>query len=100
MTFAAFFDLHADDEIVARPTALRVYARLLRDPRIFFTPVEVKEWALAETLGTKAETVRHALRLLISRGYLIEHGRSVHNTRRLQVPLTRQSAPESAPQID
>jgi hypothetical protein len=44
MIYAAWFDLHNDDIIVAHPTAMRVYAVLLRNPLIFMQPQDVKAW--------------------------------------------------------
>lgn len=92
MTFAAWFELHADDEIVAHPTALRVYALLLRNSRIFTEPQDTKVWWLADKLGAERETVRRALELLIARGYVVEHERGFNNVRRVTVAVVRQDS--------
>lgn len=89
MTFAAWFELHADDAIVAHPTALRVYALLLRNPKIFTEPQDTKVWWLAEKLNTERETVRKALELLIEHGYVVEHPRGFNNVRRVTVAAIR-----------
>lgn len=91
MIFPAWFDLATDDEIAAQPTALRVYARLIKDyhPSIFFAPQEVKAWALAEMLGTHRDRVADAIALLIERGYVVEHGRAMSNVRLLILPMER-----------
>lgn len=89
MTFAAWFELHNDDAIVAHPTALRVYALLLRNPKIFTDPQETKVWWLADNLGAKRDTVIHALELLIARGYVVEHARGPNQVRRLTVAVLR-----------
>jgi hypothetical protein len=93
MIYAAWFDIHNDDEIVDHPTALRVYARLLRNPLIFMQPQDVKAWTLAEDMRVKRESVQVALSLLIDRGYVIDHGRSLNNVRRLTLAMER--APQS-----
>jgi hypothetical protein len=93
MIYAAWFDIHNDDEIVDHPTALRVYARLLRNPLIFMQPQDVKAWTLAEDMRVKRESVQVALSLLIDRGYVIDHGRSQNNVRRLTLAMER--APQS-----
>jgi hypothetical protein len=93
MIYAAWFDIHNDDEIVDHPTALRVYARLLRNPLIFMQPQDVKAWTLAEEMRVNPKSVQLALSLLIDRGYAIDHGRSFHNVRRLT--LTMERTPQS-----
>lgn len=89
MTFAAWFALHSDDVVVAHPTAIRVYAVLLRNPRICYQPQDVKAWLIAETLHTHRDRVNAALNLLIHRGYVLEHGRGQNNVRQVTVLLER-----------
>jgi hypothetical protein len=96
MIYAAWFDLHNDDIIVDHPTAMRVYARLLRNPLIFMQPQDVKAWALADQMGVDKKSVHAALALLIARGYAIDHGRSLNNVRRLTLAMER---PERAPDV-
>lgn len=88
--FAAWFDIHSDDAIVDHPTALRVYARLLRNPRIFTEPQDVKAWVLAEQMHAHRDRVNAALDLLVERGYAISHGRGLNRVRRLTLAITRQ----------
>lgn len=88
--FAAWFDLHDDDAVVDHPTALRVYARLLRNPRIFDEPQDTKVWAIALEMHANRETVSAALDLLVARGYVIEHPRGPSRVRRLTIPQERQ----------
>lgn len=95
--FAAWFDIHADDAVADQPTALRVYARLLRNPRIFTDPQDVKAWLLADELHTHRDRVNSALDLLVARGYLVEHERGLNNVRRLTVAAVRQSFDAAAP---
>jgi DNA-binding MarR family transcriptional regulator len=92
MTFPAWFEIHDDPEIVASPTALRIYAKLVRRPTIFFEPQDVKAWALAEELNIERSTVQHALTLLISKGYVIQHGTGLNNVKRLTVAMVRERA--------
>ena len=89
MMFAAWFALHEDNVVVDNPTAMRVYARLLRNPLIFAQPQDVKAWLLAEEMRVHPTSVQAALKLLIDRGYVIDHGRGVHNVRRLTVVVER-----------
>jgi hypothetical protein len=95
--YAAWFDLHSDDSVVDHPIALRVYARLVRNPLIFMQPQDVKAWALAAEMHVNKQSVSAALALLIKRGYAIEHGRSVHNVRRLTLAMERADATLHAP---
>jgi len=89
VTYSAWFELHADDEIARHPTAIRVYAHLLRNESIFFAPQDVKAWLLADTLKTHPDTVNAAIKLLVTRGYVIEHGRGMNNVRRLTIVRNR-----------
>lgn len=91
--FAAWFAIHEDDEVVDHPTALRVYARLLRNPRIFTEAQDVKAWALAEEMHADRGSVNAALNLLIERGYAISHGVGLNRVRRLTLAV---SAPTPA----
>ena len=88
--FAAWFDIHDDAAVVDHPTALRVYARLLRNARIFTEPQDVKAWALAAELRTHRDRVNAALDLLVERGYLVDHERGLNRVRRLTVAIVRQ----------
>ena len=92
MVFAAWFAIHNDDVIVDHPTALRVYARLLRNPLIFTQPQDVKAWTLAQEMHTHQDRVNGALNLLVERGYVIEHGRGLNRVRRLTLAIERQEA--------
>jgi Mn-dependent DtxR family transcriptional regulator len=87
--FAAWFEIHDDDTIVDSPTALRVYARLLRNPLIFTEPQDVKAWVLAGEMKVHPTSVQAAIQLLVDRGYVIDHGRGVHNVRRLTIAIAR-----------
>ncbi len=89
MIYAAWFDLHNDDTIVAHPTALRVYAHLLRNPLIFMRPQEVKLWVIARSLRTNNGRVIAALNLLVKRGYVLEHERGQNNARRVSLLMER-----------
>lgn len=89
MTYSAWWDLHKDPIIIASPTALRVYASLLRDPLIFYQPRDIKAWLLAKELKTKERAIFRALSLLVERGYVIEYGRGRNNVRQLIVPQVR-----------
>lgn len=90
MTYAAWYELHDDDAVVDHPTALRVYARLLRrGAAIFRTPQAVKIWLLAEQMRAHRESVIVALDLLIRRGYVVEHGREMNNVRRITIAKIR-----------
>ncbi len=89
MTFAAWFDLHADDVVAEQPTALRVYAWLLRNDRILEEPQEIKAWVVAEQLHVHRDSVKAALMVLIERGYVVEHPRGYNNVRRLSVATER-----------
>lgn len=89
MTFPAWFDLMEDPEILKRPAAQRIYARLLKNPRIFYEPLDVKAWLLADDLKMGRNTVNEALDLLVKRGYLLDHGRDGRNTRRVTIITTR-----------
>jgi hypothetical protein len=97
MIYAAWFDLHNDDTIVDHPTAMRVYARLLRNPLIFIKPQDVKAWALAEQMHTHRDRVNAALELLVKRGYVIEHARGTNNVRRLTLAMERTPPPATVP---
>ena len=97
MIYAAWFDLHNDDTIVAHPTALRVYAHLLRNPLAFMHPQEVKVWLIADRLHTNKRRVIDALNLLILRGYVLEHHRGANNARRLSLLIERQCPNGTAP---
>lgn len=87
--FSAWFALHEDDVIVDHPTAMRVYARLLRNPRIFTEPQDVKAWAMADDLHTHRDRVNAALDLLVERGYVVEHKRGLNQVRRLTLAIER-----------
>lgn len=89
ITFPAWFDLHSDPVIRQNPSAVTVYAELLQIERILYEPREVKAWHLAERVGMRKQTVLRALDLLISRGYLLDHGRGDNNVRRLSIVTTR-----------
>lgn len=71
-------------------TAIKVYIRIWRMGGL--EPTSVKETVLARALGTTRETVRNAIRWLIARGYVIDHGRGLFNVRKLQIVLLRQLA--------
>lgn len=96
MIYAAWFDLHNDDVVVDHPTAMRVYARLLRNPLIFMQPQDVKGWVMAGEMGVKPKSVYRAIDLLVERGYAIDHGRSMNNVRRLTLAIER---PKTAPDL-
>ncbi len=89
MVFPAWFALHDDDVIADHPTALRVYARLLRLPKIFLEPHDVKAWLLAEQIGSTRKAVGRAIRLLIARGYVVEHAPGFNNVFRLTLAIDR-----------
>lgn len=89
MIYAAWFDLHNDDVIVAHPTALRVYAHLLRNPLVFMHAQDVKVWLIAERLRTHRNRVSAAIDLLAARGYILEHPRGANNVRRVQLLMER-----------
>lgn len=89
MTFPAWFDLMRDPAILAKPAAQRVYAKLLENPRIFYDPMDVKAWLLAEQMGMARDTVNDALDALIRLGYLCDHGRGQNNVRRVTMIVTR-----------
>lgn len=96
MIYAAWFDLHNDDVVVDHPTAMRVYARLLRNPLIFMLPQDVKGWLIADDMKVQPRSVYRAIDLLIERGYVIDHGRGTNNVRRLTLAMER---PKTAPEI-
>ncbi len=96
MFYPAWIDLFNDNVIVDHPTALRVYARLLRDPMIFIKPKDLKAWVLADDMGVKPKTVYRAIGLLIERGYAHDHGRGVNNVRRITLAVERA---EGSPEI-
>ena len=89
MTYPAWFDLHKDPVIAQSPSASRVYAYLLENPRCQFEIQDVKAWLIAEQRGMARDSVNKALDLLVDRGYLIEHGRGQNNVRRLTVAIVR-----------
>ena len=90
MIYAAWFDIHNDDVIVAHPTALRVYAHLVRNPTAFMQPHELKIWLIARQLRTNNRRVINALNLLVSRGYVLEHARGDNKARRVTIAMERQ----------
>lgn len=90
MIYPAWFELYSDTVIIDHPTALRVYARLVRNPRIFMEPQDVKAWALALDMHTHRDRVNGALDLLLARGYAIEHPRGLNNVRRITLAIERQ----------
>src|SRR4051812_12154312 len=92
MTYPAWFALHEDDAVAASPTALRVYAHLVRMPNVFFEPQDVKVWLIAERLHTHRDRVTAAIALLVERGYVREHDRGLNNVRRVTL-LMQQSLP-------
>lgn len=88
--YPAWFDLHSDPAIVRRPTALRVYALIVRrGPDVFNDPQPVKVWHVADQLHTSHSRVRDALQRLTRRGYLTEHGRTAKGIRCLTVVQDR-----------
>jgi hypothetical protein len=89
VTFPAWFDLHKDRIITAKPSAIRVYAHLLENPRCQFEIQDVKAWLIADQLGMARDSVNEALDLLTKRGYIIDHGRGQNNVRRLTVAIIR-----------
>ena len=95
MIYSAWFDLHNDDVVVAHPTALRVYAHLLRNPMIFMQAQDVKAWAIAKQLKTNKGRVLKALNLLVGRGYVIEHDRGANNVRRVTLAMERREMPNN-----
>jgi hypothetical protein len=90
--FEAWFEIHNDDAVVDHPVALRVYARLVRNPLIFLQPQDVKAWALANEMHVHRQSVAAALALLVQRGYAIDHGRGAHHVRRLTLALEREAS--------
>lgn len=78
-----------DPEILKRPAAQRIYAKLLKNPRIFYEPLDVKAWLWAEQMGMSPNTVNKALKTLIELGYLVEHGRAQNHVRRVTIATTR-----------
>lgn len=95
MTFPAWYDLYADTVIARHPTALRVYAQLLRNESIFFEPQVIKAQVLADAVGTNRRRVQEALEMLVSRGYVIEHRRGHYQTRRLTLARVRINCTET-----
>lgn len=93
MIYAAWFELHNDDVIVAHPTALRVYAHLLRNPLVFMHAQPVKTWLIAQLLHADKGNVIAALNLLVARGYVIEHARGEKNVRQVTLAMERQPPP-------
>jgi DNA-binding MarR family transcriptional regulator len=89
VTFPAWFELYRDRIISQKPSACRVYAYLLENPRCQFEIQDVKAWLVAEELGMARDSVNEALNLLIQRGYVLDHGRGQNNVRRLTVAITR-----------
>lgn len=64
------------------PSARRVYDYLLT--ALDFTQIRpAKEDVHAPLAGVDPKTFRAGVTLLIDRGYLIDHGREMHNVRRL-----------------
>lgn len=94
--FAAWFAIHEDDAVVDHPTALRVYARLLRNPRIFTEAQDVKAWALAQEMRADRGSVNAALDLLVERGYAISHGVGLNRVRRLTIAIAAPANASSA----
>lgn len=86
--FPALTDFPLDPIVAAHPASQRVYLRLIA-VLDFTTPRDVKSWVLAEELLVKKSTVIGALTLLIERGFLIDHGRSMNNVRRLTLAWSR-----------
>lgn len=97
MIYAAWFDLHNDDVIVAHPTALRVYAHLLRNPLIFMKPQPVKIWYIAEKLRAGKDNVIASLNLLVERGYVIEHERGAKGVRNVTLAIERVEPSQQLP---
>ena len=89
MIYPAWFDFINDDAVVDHPAAFRLYGRLLRNPYILFKPYTFKEWFYAEQMKTDRKTVRRAIRLLIARGYVLDHGRGQNNTRTITIATER-----------
>lgn len=89
MVYPAWFALHDDNVIADHPTASRVYARLLRLDKIFLEPHDVKAWLLAEQMGCTRKSVGRAIRLLIARGYVVEHAPGFNNVFRLTLAIDR-----------
>lgn len=89
MSFPAWFDFQRDRVIADSPTASRVYAYLLENPRCHFEIQDVKAWLIAEQRQMSPGTVNQALDLLIERGYLVSHGRGQNNVRRITVAICR-----------
>jgi hypothetical protein len=88
--------------------ALRVYSALLRNPHIFGpSPQRTPAWSLAQALRVKPRNASRALKLLIERGYVIEHDRPEHadgdRARYVTVPMqraVRDDSPTTGPQKD
>jgi DNA-binding MarR family transcriptional regulator len=89
VSFPAWFEIHRDEVIAERPSAFRVYAFLLENPRALYEIQEPKAWFIAEQRKMSPDSVNEALDLLIERGYLIFHGRGQNNVRRVSVATIR-----------
>ncbi len=89
MTFPAWFDFYKDPVIRRHPVACAIYASLVEDSRTFYDPRPVKAWALARELKVEKKHVLAALNLLVKRGFLIEHARSLNRVRSFTVVISR-----------
>jgi predicted transcriptional regulator len=87
----ASLDIFTDEEVLARPTALKVYGKLLAIPEITFRPQPVKIENLARQVRRHRDSVSDALKLLIRLGYVVDSGRGQRNVRRVTLALSRQS---------
>jgi predicted transcriptional regulator len=87
----ASLDIFTDEEVLARPTALKVYGKLLGIPEILFKPQPVKVINLARQVGRDPRSVSRALKLLIRLGYVVDSGRAQRNIRKVTLALSRQS---------
>lgn len=93
MTFPAWYEFQRDPVIRQNPSAYPIYAELLQVPRILFEPADVKAWLLAERVKMRKQTVLRILDLMITRGFVLDHGRGDNNVRRLSIVSTRAPKP-------
>jgi len=87
MTFPAWFAFHRHPALRRAVVANSVYSEMILR-NAFFSPVEVKGWAWAETLDVERRNLWRAINLLVSLGFLVEHPRAhTKSPRRFTIAL-------------
>jgi hypothetical protein len=86
VTFPALLALATDPVIATHPTAQRVYLHIL-SMLDFAEPRDVKAWLIADQLKVRKQTVMASFDILVERGFLTDHGRSLNSVRRFTLTL-------------